>query len=235
MFNIARLLGFQRREPGQIGPRQRELLQQLLEQKEGCTVDELVKALGVTRSAVHQHLAALERDGFVEKRSLAKTRGRPGQVYALTRDGIHLFPKQYDWFSTFLMEVLARRLGDEELAAELRRIGEGLADSVSAELEAKDFDGRLDAVARLMTKLGYVAKTGNGEPPGAVAEIQAFNCIYHHLAEERPEVCELDLALLERLTGARPEHVECLARGGASCRFRFERPVAGEKEAGPAA
>lgn len=224
MFNLAKLLGFQRREPGQVGPRQRELLQQLLEQKEGRTVDQLVKALGVTRSAVHQHLAALERDGYVEKRQLAKTRGRPGQVYALTRDGVHLFPKQYDWFSTFLMEVLARRLGDEELAAELRTIGEGLAQSVEKDIETEDFDDRLDAVAQLMTKLGYVAKTVDNAGKGASREIQAFNCIYHHLAEERPEVCELDLALLERLMGARPEHAECLARGGASCRFRFEKP-----------
>jgi hypothetical protein len=51
--------------------------------------------------------------------------------------------------------------------------------------------------------------------------IDARNCVYHHLAAEHPEVCELDLALLSSLLGGKIEHVECMVRGGASCRFRL--------------
>ena len=52
--------------------------------------------------------------------------------------------------------------------------------------------------------------------------IDARNCVYHHLAAEHPEVCELDLALLSSLLGGKIEHVECMVRGGASCRFRLK-------------
>ena len=55
----------------------------------------------------------------------------------------------------------------------------------------------------------------------------ARNCVYHHLAAEHPEVCELDLALLSSLLGGKIEHVECMVRGGGSCRFRLLEKTSG--------
>ncbi len=204
-----------RPDPAAIGPRQRQLLQCLLENKEGATAEDLAKAVGVTRSAVHQHLSGLLRDGYVERVDLKKTGGRPGHAFALTADGVHLFPKQYDWFSGLLMGVLARHVTNDQLKDELRAIGRDLAAPLRAGLACETRPQQIAAAARIMSELGYVAR------PAAGAEIEAFNCIYHHLAAERPEVCELDLAFLEALVGERPEHAECMVRGGKACRFRF--------------
>jgi DeoR family transcriptional regulator, suf operon transcriptional repressor len=81
-----------------FGARQQQLLKGLLEHKSGLTVDELTRLLGITRTAVNQHLLALERSGYIAKDKLTKTGGRPGYTYVLTEQGLDLFPKQYAWF-----------------------------------------------------------------------------------------------------------------------------------------
>lgn len=195
------------------------LLKSLLKARGGLTVDQLVGQLGLTRSAVHQTLVSLERDGLVERRQLTPTKGRPGQVFALTDAGIHQFPKRYDWFSTLLLSVLSRRLDGDELRAELSALGSNIGDQLRSQSEG-NVPLSLETVADAMSDLGYVARSYENED-GPGGEIEAFNCVYHHLAVDHPDVCEFDLAILERAIGMRPEHIECMVRGGGSCRFRF--------------
>src|SRR6266576_501630 len=70
-----------------LGLRQQQLLTLLLENKEGLTVEELSKGLGITDNAVRQHLTALERDGMVVKGETQSTGGRPEQLFGLTAAG----------------------------------------------------------------------------------------------------------------------------------------------------
>ncbi|MBN50581.1 MAG: hypothetical protein CMN85_13695 [Spongiibacteraceae bacterium] len=65
-----------------------------------------------------------------------------------------------------------------------------------------------------MDSLGYEAETGSNSN-----EIVAYNCIYHHLAEKHPEVCEFDIAFLESASKKSVTHTECIVRGGHCCRF----------------
>ena len=62
------------------GTSQRQVLARLLEQKGGMTVDELADSVGISRTAVNQHLLALECDGYIRKDSVRKTGGRPGRA-----------------------------------------------------------------------------------------------------------------------------------------------------------
>ena len=96
------------------GTSQQEVLSGLLERKSGATLDELVSAVGLSRTAVNQHLIALERDGYVRKAAPRKTGGRPQHIYVLTEEGTNLFPKQYSWFSKLLIETLRERVGEEQ-------------------------------------------------------------------------------------------------------------------------
>ena len=48
-----------------MSQRQEALLRQLHEHTAGLSIDELAEAMGVTRPAVRQHLAALEAEGLV--------------------------------------------------------------------------------------------------------------------------------------------------------------------------
>src|ERR1700733_4678718 len=96
------------------GNSQQAVLDQLLEHKAGRTLDELVASIGLSRTAVNQHLIALERDGYVRKAASRKTGGRPLHLYVLTEEGANRFPKQYSWFSKLLIQTLRERFGEEE-------------------------------------------------------------------------------------------------------------------------
>ncbi len=201
-----------------LGVRQRAMLQILLENRDGLTADDLAAKLNVTRAAVHQHLVALQRAGFVRRRDFVKTKGRPGHIYAITDEGVHQFPKRYDWFSELLLGVLSERLTGEELSEELNRLGKRIGKKLAVELETLSHDARIEKVAATLNDLGYVARASDD---GDV--IEAFNCVYHHLAAEHPQVCEFDLALLESAVGIRPAHQSCMVRGGKSCCFLFTK------------
>lgn len=208
-------------KPHGAGGRQ-AILHALLKNRAGLTADDLAQRLSVTRSAVHQHLSGLERDGFAERRTMTKTKGRPGQVYAITETGIHQFPKQYDLFSSLLLSALATRHSGDDLRGQFQDLGA----QIGAQLRAGtgEHDDPIEALVTAMNDLGYVAHEHKGGEDGANIdgrEVQAFNCVYHHLAKEHPEICEFDISLMETLIGRRPEHVECMVRGGQSCRFQF--------------
>jgi DNA-binding transcriptional ArsR family regulator len=85
---------------------QQEVLNQLMASREGLTLDEISASLGLSRTAINQHLMVLEREGHVRRAAPRKTGGRPLNVYVLTEEGINLFPKQYSWFSKLLFQTL---------------------------------------------------------------------------------------------------------------------------------
>ena len=59
------------------GDSRRQVLTQLIERKRGVTVDEIIASVGLSRTAVNQHLMVLEREGYVRKAASRKTGGRP--------------------------------------------------------------------------------------------------------------------------------------------------------------
>ena len=205
-----------------FGGRQHHLLSLLLETKQGLSADELAGRLSISRSAVHQHLATLERDGYVEKHAREPRGGRPGYAWQLTERGVHLFPKHYALFSDLLIESLKERLGSEALADLLRDLGARLAKDYAARLAGLSHEQQIEAVVEIMQELGYQARTAPDEEGGPPL-IDARNCVYHHLAREHREVCDFDLALLSSLLGSRIEHLECMVRGGGACRFRVRK------------
>src|SRR5438552_15865615 len=67
----------------------------LLVRRSARTVDELTELLGVTRNAVREHLATLERDGLVHRSGARRGDGKPAQLYPLTPEAVELFPRGY--------------------------------------------------------------------------------------------------------------------------------------------
>src|SRR3546814_14495702 len=52
-------------------------------------------------------------------------------------------------------------------------------------------------------------------------QVEAFNCVFHGLAKQHPQVCKFDLAYMEAASGRRIHHMECIVRGGHVCRFKL--------------
>jgi predicted ArsR family transcriptional regulator len=199
----------------QLGDRQWDLVKLLARVREGMTIDALAEALGITRPAIRQHLSVLERDGYVSRGEYRPTGGRPVQVYELTDAGRELFPRQYSWFSSLLLEGIQREKGSEGLGNWLRGVADQLSVGLAPRMAGKDPAARLTETANVMNELNYEA---TARPEAGV--IEATNCVYHDLAVRFPEVCQFDLAILEHLTGGTIDHQECLAKGGGACRFK---------------
>lgn len=210
-----------------LGETQRNLLKQLLKKKSGLTADELSKGLKITRNAVRQHLAALESDGLVAPGSTRPSGGRPQQLYGLTDKGKEVFPRHYSWFAQLVIESVRREHGTEGLGERLSAIGSSVAEQLRSQYPALETrKHKVAKLAELMDQFGYDAR--NATAPGGTAVIEANNCVYHGLAMKNPEICRLDLALLETFTDSRVDHQECMARGGNVCRFKFTPKSSGK-------
>jgi DeoR family suf operon transcriptional repressor len=205
-----------------FGARQQQLLKGLLEHKSGLTVDELTRLLGITRTAVNQHLLALERSGYIAKDKLTKTGGRPGYTYVLTEQGLDLFPKQYAWFSQLLLDSLKEELGSAGLGKYLGKLGSDLSATLKQRMQdAGSQEARIAEAANILQELGYDA--GVSTEADATPAIDAHNCVYHHLAREHSEICQFDISLLSSLLEAKVDHTSCMARGDHKCRFKIGR------------
>jgi predicted ArsR family transcriptional regulator len=199
-----------------LGRTQQDLLNALLHKAGGMSIDELAEHLAVTRTAIRQHLAALERDGLVARGETRPTGRRPEQLYQLTDHAREQFPRQYQLLASALIDEVADIIGPEALATLMRNLGRKLALDREQQVvdEAK--------IVQHMNQAGYEAEVffrSSGDQ-----EIVAHNCVFHRLAAAHPVVCELDLALIGALGGAEVEHTECMVRGGNVCRFKL-RPT----------
>jgi predicted ArsR family transcriptional regulator len=201
-----------------LGERQQQLLLLLLNNKAGLTVDALSAQLRITRNAVRQHLAALERDGLVTRGDTKPSGGRPEQLYLLSDRGGELFPRRYSWFSELLIEAMASEIGRDGVGAKLEQMGRAVGRQLGGSGPAADLGGRVAAMAKIMHELGYAARVA--ESPAAQT-IDASNCVFHHLAAKFPEVCRFDLGLIGAFADATVDHQECMVRGGHKCRFKL--------------
>jgi len=203
-----------------IGSRQQQILQLLLENKAGLSIDQMAKSLDISRNAVQQHIAVLERDGYIRTGVLNQTGGRPVRKFVLTEAGINNFPKQYAWFSELIVTNLKNEMGSEAFFQYLHKLGKNLSHNLLPRFMGKSTDERIDELLKVMDDLGFKTKQILN-PDTNVRTIEACNCIYHDLAQKHEEMCEFDRTLMSSLLDKAIEHEECMATGGAVCRFKI--------------
>ncbi|MBP3985952.1 helix-turn-helix domain-containing protein [Pseudoxanthomonas helianthi] len=201
----------------QLGETRQRLLRQLLPAADGCTVETLCERLRISHNAVRQHLTALIGRGWVRRVEPLPSGGRPQMRYGLTASGRDLFPRNYGLLSTALLAQLHERLGDAGLEALLEQLGRNMAAAQPLPVENVDHEALVRALAQRLDELGYEAVPArhHGE-----WQVEAFNCVFHALARQHPQVCRFDLAYMKAATGQRIHHMECIVRGGHVCRFR---------------
>ncbi len=202
-----------------VSEKQQKILRFLVKEKKGMTVDQFSKLLDISRSAIHQHMTVLERDGYVRKSAFMKTGGRPGITFVLTDKGNHHFPKHYSLIAGMLINQIKQKLGSEKLIEYLKELGVSISETRKDELKNKPIDEKIKIVVDIMQELGYEAQIAEGGL-GQNLMIDAFNCVFHDLAFSNTEVCEMDLSLLSSLLDSKIEHSCCMAKGESRCRFK---------------
>jgi predicted ArsR family transcriptional regulator len=205
-----------------LGTRQKELLELLQKNKSGQTADELSEGLAITRNAVRQHLAALETEGLVKKGLTRASGGRPEQLYVLTDKGRECFPRHYSWFAQLLVDSIEEEVGKDGLAERMNEMGQRVGRQLALQQgAASSTPQKVQALADTMKDLGYNAR--KVDDAGGDPVLEADNCVFHNLAVQNPHICRFDLALLGTFTGCEVEHLECMAKNGNVCRFRFHK------------
>lgn len=211
----------------QLGGTQQRLLRQLLMASEGATVESLCEQLRISHNAVRQHLSALIARDVVERAQSRPSGGRPVACYRLTEAGRALFPRNYGTIATALLSQLQDRFGDAGMEQMLRDLGRSLGGQEVAPAADTPAEEVVQALAQKLDALGYEAVVARH---GGEYQVEAFNCVFHAMAQHHPQVCKFDLAYMEAATGRRVHHMECIVRGGHVCRFRLGALLPDEAE-----
>lgn len=202
-----------------LGSTQQRLLRQLLMSAEGCTVEDLCLRLKISHNAVRQHLTALQTNGYSERAEAITTGGRPQLRYAITLAGRELFPRNYGAIAGALLVKLEEQLGDKAVASLLVELGSSVAGSQLPLPPTEDDEGLVKALAERLDSLGYEALPARN---GGEWQVEAFNCVFHALAKQNPQVCKFDLAYMEAVSGRKVALTACMLHGEHVCRFRVK-------------
>ncbi|WHZ19428.1 MAG: hypothetical protein OJF55_001577 [Rhodanobacteraceae bacterium] len=217
----------------QLGNTQQKLLRRLLLSPQGTSVEELCRALGITHNAVRQHLTALMAQGFVAHGESIASGGRPRACYVLQQAGRDLFPRNYALIADGMLEYLYEHAGIAAVQGMLAEMGARLGKNAATRIAAAaDPDEATRLLAEQLDTLGYEARVVEVE---GHTEVEAWNCVFHPLARQHPDVCKFDLAFMSAATGRPVQRTQCMLHGAPACRFRIGAATPAAADAQPSA
>ena len=175
------------------------------------TADEIAANVQLTTNAVRQHLATLERDGFVVRQGArhAPSAGKPPIVFAIAPQVEPTFSRAYAPVLTALAASLPDHIAPEALDALLADVAARLA--ALAPAPRGDFQRRVRAGADALESLG-----GLVEADGAT--LRACSCVLAEAVAVRPELCRAVEMFVSTVTGLEA-HEQCDRTGAPRCRF----------------
>lgn len=182
------------------------------------TVGELGDRLGITHVAVRRHLTSLERDGLVTSVQERLPMGRPTRVYSLTDAADELFPKKYGSLTLEVLDFISQ--ADTELVEKFFAArGKGMVSKYGPEVQAGDtLEDRVTRLGEVQLSNGYLATWEKADGEGFI--LKEFNCPVHQISRKYSQACEHELEFFKTVLGTQQvERVECIAKGGASCRY----------------
>lgn len=174
-----------------VSPTQRRVLETLRRRTE-ATVDELAELLGITPSAVRQHLTPLRSAGLVAARPLRGQTGRPADVYRCTPASDPLFPTEHALAVEILDDL---RDHDPALIEEIfRRRRQRLVEATAADVDHAPVIDRVAAVTDQLDARGYLADFD--ETDDGTFHIHLHNCPIRTVADRYDHACSSELGFI---------------------------------------
>jgi DeoR family transcriptional regulator, suf operon transcriptional repressor len=178
-----------------------------------ATVKDLEELLGISTTAVREHLTHLEAKELLGTRLARSGPGRPRLVYFLAPRAQEIFPKEYDTLVTLLLRELASREEPDRM--------QSLMDAVAARM-AEEYRGGVGSagLGERMARLRDVLES-RGIPAEVLAtgELRMFACPYHEVAQEHASVCAMERRMLEQVLGETIMLEGTIREGHRSCQF----------------
>lgn len=203
----------------------RQTILSLIKRRGPMTVQELSRSLEITPMGVRQHLAILERDGFVCSNGVRRGQGRPSRVYALTPKGDAIFPRTYEQVAVSLLEDIRTLDGEAKLAALLEHRRKRQLEQYRAAMAGKEFAEKVAILARLRDEEGYLAEHRQ-EDKDTFALVE-HHCPIRSVAEACHLVCSCEMALFAEALEAEVVRTHHIVAGAPECRYVLTRPREG--------
>ena len=119
-----------------------------------------------------------------------------------------------------MIEHLYAHAGTHAVQDMLAAMGEKLGSEAANRIAtATDRDDATRLLAEQLDALGYEARV---VPAEGSTEVEAWNCVFHALARQHPDVCRFDLAFMSAATGRPVQRTACMLHGQPACRFRLD-------------
>jgi DeoR family suf operon transcriptional repressor len=201
-------------------PATRRTLIVTLRRRGEARAEDLADALGITVSAVRQHLQSLAAADLVVHRDERNGPGRPRRSYALGPAAEALFPKAYGELTVELLSYV-----DDEDPAMVARVFERRRQARVARVAARlrdlpDFDARVAEVARSLDEDGYLADFCR-EEDGAY-RLTEHNCAILAVAQRYGHACASEISFLrELLPEADVKRVGHILSGSHACVYEL--------------
>lgn len=174
------------------------------------TAEDIAAELGLTRSAIRLHLAAMHRDGVVRKVGKRAGATRPSHLYELTADVEALLSKAYLPLLTHLVDVFAEALPEDQLQTLLRVTGKQLGGELRRRSRlSRGLHSRVAAASALMNE--HLGALTHVERNGQIT-IRAVGCPLAALTGKHVGVCLAMASMVAELVGVAVR--QCCERDG---------------------
>lgn len=188
-----------------------------LQRNGSATIKELEDLLGITTTAVRQHLTTLLVEGYIERRVVHAGVGRPHHAYFTTQKVQELFACQCDDLALTLLQEVFNLEGQERAQQLLDRVGTRLARKYSTGIRSSLLQERVHELAGSLNGNGVLADAHSQDDNTIL--LRTYNCPYHELAHEHREICEMDTNMMRKVLGSDVSLSTCMLDGHAGCTF----------------
>jgi predicted ArsR family transcriptional regulator len=197
----------------------RQDILRLLRERGQADVSELADELGLSSVTVHYHINVLQREGLLEITSMRQGVGRPRNVFTLRDAAYQKFPQSYHRLSDRLLDVLKSRMTEADLQQLFERIGAEIASEHATALHGKSLEKKIDMLIDLLGEEGFMSKLEKVGMNHFV--LTQYSCPYQYVVARHPEVCELDLQLMNSALGTPVKRGTCVVHGDSVCTFHI--------------
>jgi predicted ArsR family transcriptional regulator len=177
-----------------------------------ATVKDLEELLGISTTAVREHLTHLQAKSLVTTKLVRRGPGRPHAVYFLTDAAQDLFPKEYDTLTTMLLREIASQEGPDRLQVLLDAVGSRLAEEYH--VVGSGLPERLAALREALERRGIPVELLPDSD-----SFKLFACPYFDVAQEHAGVCSMERRMVEQVLGEQVVLEGTIREGRRSCHF----------------
>lgn len=192
-----------------------------LQRHPSASIKELESVLGVTTTAVRQHLLTLQAEGYVDRKTVNTGVGRPHHVYVVTEAAHELFQCHCDDLALTMLEEMFEMVGPDQVSVLLEKVSNRLATRYAGSVTAEALCRRVEQMAGVLNRQGVLTDV-MAEDENVII-LKTYNCPYHELAQEHRQICDMDQEMMKKVLGSQVSLSACIMDGDGGCSFIVTR------------